>query len=48
VSAEVVPESVSAEVIDLVRVNLAGRDIGVDSLITQLVISRRLAHGATP
>jgi hypothetical protein len=39
---------VSADVIDLLRVSLAGRDIGVDSLATELVISRRLIHGATP
>jgi hypothetical protein len=34
-------------VIDLLRVNPCGRDIGVDSLATELVIDRRLAHGAT-
>jgi hypothetical protein len=34
-------------VIDLLRVNPCGRDIGGDSLATELIIDRRLTHGAT-
>jgi hypothetical protein len=35
-------------VIDSLRINPRGQDIGVDSLATELVIDRRLAHGVTP
>jgi hypothetical protein len=41
-------EMVFAGVIDPLRVGPGGRDLGVDSLATQLVIDRRLTHGATP
>jgi hypothetical protein len=34
--------------IELVRVNPIGRDLGVEVLIAQLVINRRLAHRLTP
>ncbi len=33
---------------DPLRVSPGGRDIGVDSLTTELVIDRRLAHGDAP
>lgn len=33
---------------DLLRVNSGGRDIGVESLVTELVIDRRLVHGVIP
>jgi hypothetical protein len=36
------------EVRNLVRVGPSGRDIGAESLATELVIDRRLAHGVTP
>jgi hypothetical protein len=39
-------QAVFAGVIDPLRVSPGGRDIRVDSLATQLVINRRLAHGA--
>jgi len=39
---------VFAGVTDPVRVSLAERDIGVDAFTAQLLINRRLAHGATP
>jgi hypothetical protein len=39
---------VFAGVIDPLRVSPGGWDLGVDSLATQLVINRRLAHGVTP
>jgi hypothetical protein len=39
---------VFAGVIDPLQVRPGSRDLGVDSLATQLVINRRLAHGATP
>jgi hypothetical protein len=41
-------QMVFAGVIDPLRVRPGGWDLGVDSLATQLVIDRRLAHGATP
>jgi hypothetical protein len=41
-------EMVFAGVIDPLPVGPGGRDLGVDSLATQLVIDRRLTHGATP
>lgn len=37
---------VFARVIDPLRVSPGGRDIGVDSLVTQLVKNRRLTHEA--
>jgi hypothetical protein len=40
-------QAVLPGMIDLLRVNPRGRDISVDSLATELVIDRRLAHGAT-
>jgi hypothetical protein len=39
---------VFAGVIDPLWVSPGGWDLGVDWLATQLVINRRLAHGATP
>ncbi len=36
---------VCAGVIERLRVSPGGRDLGVDSLATQLVINRRVAHG---
>lgn len=41
-------QAVSPGMIDPLRVVPGGRDISVDSLATNLVINRRLAHGATP
>jgi hypothetical protein len=46
-SCRVGGQAVLSGVIDLLRVNPRGRDIGVDSLVTELVIDRRLTHGAT-
>lgn len=36
---------VCAGVIERLRVSPGGRDLGVESLATQLVINRRVAHG---
>lgn len=43
--ARVIPEAVSANVITLARVSLAGGDTSVDTLTTQLVISWCVTHG---
>jgi hypothetical protein len=47
-SGRVIAEAVFAGRVDLMRVSLAGGDIGVDALATQLVIGRRVTHAATP
>jgi hypothetical protein len=41
-------EVVLPGVTDLLRLSPGGPDIGVDPLATELVIDRRLTHGATP
>jgi hypothetical protein len=41
-------EAVFPGVTDLFRLRCVGRDVGVDSLAAELVIDRRLVHGATP
>ncbi len=41
-------EAVFPGVIYLLRLGPGGRGIGVDPLATELIIDRRLAHGATP
>jgi hypothetical protein len=47
-SGRVIAAAVFAGRADLMRVSLAGGDIGVDALATQLVIGRRVTHAATP
>jgi hypothetical protein len=47
-SGRVIAAAVFAGRVDLMRVSLAGGDIGVDALATQLVIGRRVTHAATP
>ncbi|MCA1706836.1 MAG: hypothetical protein LC808_27675 [Actinobacteria bacterium] len=47
-NGRIIPNVMSAGSINPVRVTLAGRNIGVDAFVQQLVIRRCLSHGAPP